>query len=268
MIKGTEIFVLTSGHCMGRTSTGTEAITQKVLSAYPATPATERNIGEKVTFNNTASYDLAEVKIENNEWLLRGGLPAMLVEWQTTPREAAVIGKALNLVGELTCHVGAATRLQCGKILRTGATVNGIANLIETSARAEQRDSGGPEFLPGAQGALIQGVATLGEGALAFKEPARVTSGSPVITGIAPLACPFIAEMEVRWPAPVTGTGIPAGATVKTCNETMTESVIEMSASATQTGTPTVTVGYETTSSFEPISQVEALFSGQTLLVQ
>jgi hypothetical protein len=58
------------------------------------------------------------------------------VEWEATPKVASVIGRAPGKEGEETCHTGASSGLQCGEILRVGATHTGTENLIETSAKA------------------------------------------------------------------------------------------------------------------------------------
>jgi hypothetical protein len=214
------------------------------------------------------------VKIENAEWLLAGGgAPPVLVEWEATPKVPSVTGKALNLVGEETCHTGAATGLQCGEILQVGVTQGGTENLIETSAKAQAGDSGAPEFARSKGGVLIQGTTTTGGGSLALGGNGNLTLGSNLITGfpagpVGNTTCDLITEMQAMWPVPIEGKGIPAKTTVKNCEDGVSAN-IEMSAAATENGVGTViTVGHTVLSSYEPMSQIEAVYTGQTLLVK
>lgn len=271
MKSGTELFLLTAGHCIG-SSTGTETITRKVESAYPSAPATKKSIGEKVTFNFTDNYDIAEVKIENASWLLPGGgAPPLVVEWETTPKLASVVGEAASLPREEVCMTGARSRLQCGEVLQTGVTKEGVKNLVETSIKAVQGDSGAPVLVRIEGGDVqVQGVLVTGEGEDVIKEPATTTNGSDQITGFpnGKEACEIIAEMKTKWvPGPaVEGSGIPAGTKVTECKEVGATATIKMSAAATLTGVRTITIGYRNLSSYEPMSQIKAVFTGQTLL--
>jgi hypothetical protein len=66
MTKGTKLFLLTAGHCFEEGEKG--AITKEVKSGYPGVKG-EKEIGSTGTFDNTESYDVAEVEITNAEWL-------------------------------------------------------------------------------------------------------------------------------------------------------------------------------------------------------
>jgi hypothetical protein len=72
------------------------------------------------------------------------------------------------------------------------------------------------------------------------------------------------------WPAvPVAGAGIPAKATVKKCTEEAGDvTTIEMSEKATKTANVEVTLGYKELGWYEPMSQIEAMYPGQSLLVK
>jgi hypothetical protein len=282
MTKGSETFLLTAGHCFGKVSERTEPIKQKVQSVDPKEfKGFGKEIGENVEFNNSGDYDIAEVKIENGEWLLEGGsaLP-VLVEWAATPKAPSVIAQASNLVGEETCHTGAASgAVLCGEILRKGdvETDHGeVKNLFETTVTGQGGDSGGPEFVRSKGGLiLIQGVYLGGAGSKAIRGPGNLTKGGKEITGYpketqrGKTACQEITDMEKLWKAPVEGEGVPAKTTVTKCKiEANNTATIEMSAAATKTGRVEVTIGHTTLGAYEPMRQVEAVYVGQTLLVR
>jgi Trypsin len=273
-----EKFLLTAGHCLERSNNGLEEVMQVVSSAYPR--GMQMNIGQKVTFNYPGN-DVAEVKIENNRtWLLPNGtLPAVLVEWGRT-RVRAVIGRAQNSVGELTCQSGATTSsLQCGKILRVGVTEGRVTNLIETSAAGVRGDSGGPVFVPGEQGALIQGIISQRAEDITRPSPWTMMRGRALISQASQGTCRIIRQMEANWGAgavPVEGPPnsptrtIPAGTTVLTCTETNNpiQTVVVMSKNAEFDGSPQVTFGYPQLTLFEPMAQIERVYAGQRLLVR
>lgn len=272
MTSGTETFLLTAGHCFGKKNEKTENIKQKVQSAYPKQAPTEKKVGENVLVNNSKKYDLAEVKIENTEWLLTGGgVPPVLVEWGEPPRIAYATGIAENLVREETCHSGATSGLQCGKILRTGVTESGTENLIEASGKLESGDSGSPEFVKIGSRVLIQGVAKSGDGFLTLEGEADVTEKSKLVTELlGEQTCAVIGTMKAMWPSvPIAGDGIPDNALVTKCaKEAGAPAIVEMNEEATATDTKVnVVIGYTELFYYEPISQVKALFPGQTLLV-
>jgi hypothetical protein len=272
MVKGTEQFLLTAGHCIKTTSSGTETITQIVQSAYPKNTAEQKEIGKSVTFNSTSSYDIAEVKIEQAGWLLTGGIaPPLLVEWKTPPTVTSVLGGAENKVNERTCFTGAASGSTiCGVVLKLGATGAGTANLIETTAMGLEGDSGSPEFAPSTGGVLIQGVFVVA-GEEAMRGVGDLVSGSDMITGYPEgrTTCEKIARWKTMWPTvPIAGTGIPAETIVEECKEVGADATIKMSKTATVTGESTVTIGYTQLGWYEPMSQIEAVYTGQTLRVK
>jgi len=277
MTMGTESFLLTSGHCLNKNSTGTEPILQKMESAWPTTATLPKEVGQSVTFNNTTSYDIAEVKIENAAtWLLGGGGdPPFLVEWEPTPKVTPVLGEAENLAGEATCMSGAVSGLQCGKVLAVGVNRSGVANMNETSVKAALGDSGAPEFVQVLGGVLVQGVLSTISGRT-FTNVGKLTNGSTLIREV-PLGeetCNKIAEYKLLWqPGPevtATAAGIPAETTVTECKEELAglEATLRMSAAATETGLRTLKIGYTNLSWYEPMSQIKAVFPGQTLLVK
>ncbi|MGC2374565.1 MAG: hypothetical protein WA484_11900 [Solirubrobacteraceae bacterium] len=278
MQMGTESFLLTAGHCLGRASTGTQTIEQKMESATPSEPTVQREIGLTVTFNfnNTKKYDTAEVKIEAP--ITTWALSPTLVEWGMTTIVTPVVGEAENAVGELTCISGATSRLQCGRVLRVGVTNAGVENLNETSVRSVSGDSGAPEFVQTNGDVKIQGTQVSGEGADYFPVPPQtitgeLTANSSTITRVQQgiEVCQFIEEYITLW-RPVgpeitaTVAGIPAETTVTGCSGAQAE--ITMSARATQTGVRSLTIGYRNLSSYEPMAQIRAVFPGQTLLVR
>jgi hypothetical protein len=274
MTKGTELFLLTAGHCFFEdvNEEGKGAVTKEVTSAYPAKPAKE--IGSSGAYENTKTYDIAEVKIEKAEWLWKGSAPPVLVEWELTPKIAPITGTAFNNVGEKTCFSGSQSGLHCGEILRTGATgPSGLTDLVETTIHGINGDSGAPEFAPG-KAVLIQGV-YVEKGGDAKTGEGRLTEKSHEITGF-PLepgnTCTEIEEMVLKWKtAPIKGPGIPAGAVVTHCKAETgppTSATLTMSAEATKTGLASMTFGREELGWYEPMSQVEAKFPGQALLVK
>jgi hypothetical protein len=270
---GAERFLLTAGHCLQKPGEETQKVKQKVESAYPKEPAAKKNIGENVTFNDGAEFDTAEVKIENAAWLLvGGGAPAFLVEWEAAAKVAGVIGEAANKVGEETCISGATSKLQCGEVLQTGVTANGTKNLIETSIKAAEGDSGAPEFARTKGGVSIQGTIVSGEGAFAFVGEGKLTTGSTEITAFpqGKEACKKIAEMKTKWPTgvPIEGAGVPAKTTVTECKETGATATIKMSAAATETGVKPVTIGRLNLAFYEPLARIKTVFAGQALLVK
>ena len=272
MTKGTERFLLTAGHCIRNTSSGTETIVQTVQSAYPKNVTEQKEIGKSVTFNFTKNYDIAEVKVENAaEWLLAGGgAPPLLVEWKATPTVTRVVGQAENNVNERTCTTGASSGATiCGLVLKLGATSGGIENLVETSAAGIGGDSGAPAFAPSTGGVLIQGV-VVAAGALASVGTGDLTSGSKMITGYpGGTICGRIATWKTMWPTvPVSGSGIPADATVEECTEAGGSATITMSATAQLTGESEITIGYVGLGWYEPMSQIEAVYPGQALVMK
>jgi hypothetical protein len=278
LTAGAESFLLTSGHCLNKGSTGTETVLQVMQSAWPMTSTTLKEIGKNVTFNNTASYDIAEVKIENAAtWLLGGGGgdPPFLVEWETTPKVTPVIGEASNLEGEATCMSGAVSGLKCGKVLAVNVNRSGVANMDETSVKVASGDSGAPEFVQVLGGVLIQGVVSK-SGGRTFANVGKLTNGSTLIKELPNGAetCTKVNEYKLLWePGPevtATAAGIPAETTVTECKEELggLEATLRMSAAATQTGLRTLAIGYANLSWYEPMSQVKAVFPGQTLLVR
>lgn len=286
MRTGTELFLLTAGHCLEKESSGTQTVEQRMSSAWPKEATVQKEIGRSVTFNYNTRYDIAEVKIEDpRTWLLAtGGAPPLLVEWEATPKVTSVVGEATNRAGEATCISGAVSGLQCGKVLQVGVTQelqNGrrVENLIETNVKVRRGDSGAPEFVQTRGGVLIQGTAVNGEGRRTWPETSgalkgTLTMNSSVITRVTPgtETCEKIAEYNVRWtPGPevtTTGTGIPAETTVSTCRVVGVEAEIRMSAAATQTGSRTLTLGYANIAGYEPMSQIRAVFTGQTLVMR
>lgn len=276
MTMGAESFLLTSGHCLKKGSTGTQTIVQKMESAWPATTLL-KEIGKNVTFNNTTSYDIAEVKIENAvTWLLGGGGdPPFLVEWEATPKVTPVLGEAANLEGEATCISGAVSGLQCGKVLAVGVGRGGVANMNETSVKITSGDSGAPEFVQVLGGVLVQGVVSKSSGRT-FPSSGELSNGSTLIKKVpsGTETCTEINKYKLLWqPGPevtATAAGIPAETTVTQCIEELggLEATLRMSAAATQTGVRTLTIGYANLSWYEPMSQIKAVFPGQTLLVK
>jgi hypothetical protein len=278
MTKGTEMFLLTAGHCLGYGNEETETVPQEVRSAYPKNAPAEKEIGGNVTFNNSKEYDTAEVKIEKAEWLQAGGgAPAKLVEWKATPKVMSVVGKAANKVGEETCLTGASSgAVHCGVILRTGAFRSKTENLIETTADGASGDSGAPEFASSTKGIVIQGT-YVGGGKETISGPGTLTNGSNQITSYPSAVegggttCGEITTMKGQWPTvPVEGKGIPAKTTVTKCKEEAgAVTTIEMSAKATENGSKVeITIGYKELGWYEPMSQIEAVYKGQALLVK
>jgi hypothetical protein len=269
MSKGTEKFVLTAGHCF---EVNLATITQQVLSLYPkeVVAGTEREVGKTVLLHNTDDYDIAEVKVENTAWS-----PApILVEWGAAPKVVSVVGKAANKVGEVTCMSGITSGLRCGEVVQLDVTRKGTANLIETSVSGVKGDSGGPEFGRTAGGVLIQGVYTIGEAYNYRDATGNLTVGSNLITEVpeAKKTCDTIAAMKTEWTTagvPIEGNGINPKTTITECKEPGANAEIKMSAAATKTGGKVaITIGHTTLSDFEPMSQIEAAYPDQTLLVK
>lgn len=69
---------------------------------------------------------------------------------------------------------------------------------------------------------------------------------------------------------PVEGpiTVIPAGTLVRKCTEENNKSIIEMSNNASNGTTTQFTFGYAKLTWFEPMAQIETLYSGQKLLLR
>jgi hypothetical protein len=273
MTRGTEMFLLTAGHCFG---TGEGTITQAVESVYPRELGVKKVVGENVTFNSSRLYDTGEAKITNTAWLLaNGGAPPFLAEWEPRPKVTSVVGKAANLEGEETCLSGSATGRRCGKILRVGVTEAGHENLVETSIRASSGDSGGPVFTSGlGLGAAIQGTLVSAEGFRYRDEGGTLTRDSNLITEVsnATSTCREINEMKTKWPVtgvPVEATGVPAETIVERCLEA--NATVEMSQRATVGGDNILIIfGHTDLSYFEPLSQIEAVprYAGQRLLTK
>lgn len=271
MTKGAEMFLLTAGHCFGNIAAG-------VNSRYPVKePAKEREIGKTGSSTNTKMYDLAEIKIENAEWLLKGGAAApLLVEWQGEGKAgtvASVAGAvAENKLGEERCHTGAVSdEVECGKIVNVSATFAGVEKLVETSMTAEEGDSGGPVYTRSGKAVNIAGVLT-SKGDFFENDQGEVKKGEPQIKGIteAKVVCGNIEKMEKNWTVPISGEWIPPNTTIvaKGCKREVGEiATITMSANAENTDKETnFTYGYKHLAAYEPMGQIEALYKGQTLL--
>jgi hypothetical protein len=285
LTKGTEIFLLTAGHCFAKELEKEEEEKfnkRSVESAYP-NPVTKKSVGESGEFMYTKKYDIAEVKIGNVNWLLpAGGVPAVLVEWrEPLPIVTSIIGVVSNKVGkvgDITCHTGIKTRLQCGRILRIGEppSLAGYQlltkeELVETSAKSEKGDSGGPVFEPVEGEVRMQGV-EVGAGKYSDRGQGNLTNEINLITEFpeGAVVCNDIKKMGELWPAPVEAEkGIPGETTVKSCTVTGATASIEMSNPATETIKDLwITIGHPTLSWYEPMSRIEAAYPGQALLVK
>jgi hypothetical protein len=78
-------------------------------------------------------------------------------------------------------------------------------------------------------------------------------------------------EMKKDWTSvPIKATkGIFPNTTMTNCTEELEDvSTLEMSNNATETANVTVTFGYEEVGWYEPMSQIEARYPGQTLLTK
>lgn len=275
--QGGDAFLLTAGHCVqGTVSTGTEAVEQEVKSSRPLELA-PKLIGKKIMFNYTTEHDIAEVKIEEMGWLV-GGVAAspFAVEWgEGGPKVMPVVARAANSEGEETCLSGAVSGLQCGVVLRTGATYPGtpeMTNLVETTIKSAQGDSGAPEFVRGLGGLLIQGVAVAGGG--------KTFTGTGLLMNLGfrvenlpegKLTCERVLAMKTMWllaGVPITGLGIPANTTIEQCTEeTGNRANLLMSAQATVSGLRAVIFGRSVLQWYEPLSRIEAVYPGQELVV-
>lgn len=137
--------------------------------------------------------------------------------------------------------------------------------------KAEEGDSGGPVYARSGKGVEIAGVLTAKGDFYSPLFAGNLMNGSPEIKAIAEasVVCTDVKNMEKEWPVPITGEWIPPGTTVKKCVEEAGDiATITMSANAEKTDTDIkFTIGYEHLSAYEPMSQVEALYKGQGLLV-
>lgn len=153
LIKGTETYMLTAGHCFGSKSPEGEPLkpettTVKVSSAYPG--GAQREIGNEGSWFENKERDVAEVKIKpRGEWTepLPSPVPAFMTQWGLVPETPrAVAGKTVSFENKMNCHEGMTSGEQCGMVESVNAELGGTRGLVESTACSEGGDSGGPWF--------------------------------------------------------------------------------------------------------------------------
>lgn len=277
MKEGAKLFLLTAGHCFASEPNTTE----EVKSAYTGLMAEEKQIGSTGTATKDNEYDVGEVEIENAEWLLpKGAAPALLVEWEMTPKVAVVTAQKVSAAGEETCFTGSQSGLHCGEILRTAAAdPMGTVNTVETNISGIGGDSGAPEYKPETgifpkHAAVIQGIYIEKKAGGQTKEAkGKLKNGVAEVTEwkVEPkAACAEINKMKEKWGTrvPIEGNGIPPKTTVTECVEAGATATLKMSNKATKEEEVEVTVGQKELGWYEPMSEIDAKYPTQKLVTK
>ncbi len=273
LIKGTETYMLTAGHCFGSKSPEgeplkPEAIKVKVSSAYPG--GAQKEIGKEGSWFENKERDIAEVKIiPGGSWTepLPNPVPAFIAEWGTLPEKPhEVTDKEASIEGQVNCHEGATSGEQCGLV--GGVTGEGY---VEDTACSEGGDSGGPWFTRQITSGeefivLMQGthVGKIREkvtcGAIPeFTEEVQ-TNENTKLTGLK-----AIGGMKVGWE--VSGKGIVKGTEVTEIKEVKAgEFTVTISKAATTKEKVKLVFKPFFRALYEPISTILATFKGQRLL--
>jgi hypothetical protein len=190
LIKGTETYMLTAGHCFGAQTAG-ENLTVEVSSRFPG-GVIDREIGKTGERVWNKERDIAEVKVRKGGLFteeLPDPVPALVAEWVKSPKTPhAVEGKQkaeLPAENQVVCHEGMKSGEQCGEVIKLNVTQNKTDHLVETTACGEPGDSGGPYFLrkkPAETEVLMMGTHVSGGPELCFPKPAHPhTSFEPLL---------------------------------------------------------------------------------------
>jgi hypothetical protein len=158
LVKGTETFMLTAGHCFGTASPKAgEAIKGVVASAY--TEGLPEEVGKEGTWFETKERDMAEVKVKRPGLFtepLPDPVPALMAEWVKEPKTPhAVDGIEQPAAGQMICHEGQVSGEECGEVKALNVTGTGTEHLVETNACSLNGDSGGPYFFRKETGAIL-----------------------------------------------------------------------------------------------------------------
>jgi hypothetical protein len=282
MIKGSETWLLTAGHCFAKT---TEPVTAEYSAGGP------KEIGKVTERIYSTKYDTGEVKVEQNPWT--AALPAFISEWTGSGLgaagiPAAVVGEATVTLREEVCGDGAVSGHRCGEIISLDATccAGGVLtkDLVATSAEGAGGDSGGPVYKTAASEGLEVVGTIVGGGIGAQFSPgvgATVTAESNLLTEL-----PEQTETEIKRigkaigkhplvQVRTAGKGItlPEGTTVVKVEKGAKKGTVtvEMSQKAPLGGTNVpVWFGWKETTEYEPMAEIKKVkaYAGQELLTK
>jgi hypothetical protein len=280
LIKGTETYMLTAGHCFGEKSPEGEPlkpqeIKVKVSSATPKEPAVQKEIGNEGSWLQNKERDIAEVKIKTagEVWTeaLPTPVPAYIAEWGQLPeRPHEVTGPEASIEGQENCHEGMVSGEQCGIVGNTN-----VENLVEDTGCSEGGDSGGPwfrrdiisgeEFAVWMQGTHVSKETVVGEVAIKcnaipeFEQEAQ-TNENTELTGLK-----AVGAIKVGWE--VIGNGIVKNTQVTKINEIKPEDfTLIISKAATTKEKVKLKFRPYFRAYYEPINTIFATFKGQKLL--
>lgn len=284
LIKGTETYMLTAGHCFGEKSPEGEPlkpqeIKVKVSSATPKEPLVQKEIGKEGSWFENKERDVAEVKINpGGVWTeaLPNPVPAYIAEWGQVPEKPhEVTGPEASVEGQANCHEGMTSGERCGVVGNTNAEFAGTKGLVEDTGCSEGGDSGGPwfrrdiisgeEFVVWMQGTHVGKETVMGEAAIVcnaipeFEQEAQ-TNENKELTKLK-----AVGAIKVGWE--VIGNGIPKRTQVTEIKEIKPEEfTVVISKAATTKEKVKLKFRPFFRAYYEPINTILATFKGQKLL--
>ncbi len=153
LTEGTEIWMLTAGHCLGAETGGEGFVNTEVTSAYPAGKL--KLVGKDGTRYYNKARDMAEVRVLSKA---EGGffaealpipVPAVVAEWVKSPKTPhSVEGFEEAAVGQKVCKQGMKSGEKCGSVLEVNVETSAEHTFV-ASACGEKGDSGGPVYIEG-----------------------------------------------------------------------------------------------------------------------
>jgi hypothetical protein len=184
----TETYLLTAGHCIEKWG--------KVGGKWYAVnkAGEEKEIGKAVEYlakGSKSKADIGVIEINNGYWAVKTQTPVVptIAPWNVKPEPEpfAVTGVANPVKGAESCLSGQTTGRNCGKIEKTGVTIEGLEELAEVKVTTESGDSGGPWSNKGSPATLEGTNVGIEEGTgLALFEP-LVFSFAQLTTKLEPL---------------------------------------------------------------------------------
>ena len=152
----TELYVLTSGHCVAKVGESFFTLNKEGTKTEEFGKA-----AAVLRETNKDNADVAAIKVEKEPWKKAGETPTTpaIAQWDKAKEVEPFIVKGENKPAEKaqTCISGQTTGFQCGPILKLGVIVGKIEKLVEVGTVVTgEGDSGAPWYSE--TGKLVEGV--------------------------------------------------------------------------------------------------------------